>query len=80
MAKRAQPGGVRTYLFASMSDNTVCALTTDPGGGNLPPAYAPWRPINGGAPLWVSGFVDEIGRAIHGVGYYILVGEVRPGG
>ena len=36
------------YIFTSQSHSAVSALTEDQTGGNLPTAYAPWRPLNGG--------------------------------
>lgn len=69
------PNGKNAYLFASVSNTRVSALSVDPAGGNLPAAHGPWRPVNGGAPFWVGGPVDEIGRAIFSMGIYLVIGE-----
>jgi hypothetical protein len=60
------------YIFSSETHTAVSALTSDHSGGNLPPVYAPWRPVNGGRALPVSSQASSVIGAIQRDGYFLL--------
>jgi hypothetical protein len=58
------------YIFISIPEPRVRAITPDKSGENLPAAYAPWRPAEGGSVMRVIS--DAIAKAIDRDGYFLV--------
>jgi hypothetical protein len=69
---------MQIYLFVSSTEPNVRAFTSDPTGGNLPTAYAPWQPSGSGAPTPVRDPVDPVSRAVARDGFFLMSGKVHP--
>ncbi len=70
---------MQVYLFASQHYPSVSAFTADKDGGNLPPAYSPWRPANDGRALFVGSPSDPVIAAIRAHGYFLLAAAGHTG-
>jgi hypothetical protein len=62
------------YLFRSMSDPMLRALTSDQGGAMLPRSLGPWVSYGKpGAPMErVTAVSDEIQKGLDARGYYLM--------
>jgi hypothetical protein len=71
--------GMQIYIFASETHTTVSALTSDHTGGNLPPDYAPWRPVNSGRALPTGTQAGSVVDAVRRNGFFLLSGKTVRG-
>jgi hypothetical protein len=66
---------MKAYLFSSLTDDSICAFSADRTGANLPAALGPWRPISGGASVYIGNDTDFVAQTIESEGFYLLMPE-----
>jgi hypothetical protein len=71
---------MQVYLFISNRDLSVLAFTSDQTGANLPPDFAPWKPLGGRSMSadGVSGIGNShvIGTTLEADGYYVARAKI----